>query len=59
MFIKTILLILFTTLTVEFIQGFIPYQFCKIDDLWINTLGGYIGIILSSIINKRDRKALN
>lgn len=56
---KTILLVLFTTLTVEFIQGFIPYRFCEIDDIWLNTLGGYIGILIAKIINKGHIKALN
>lgn len=47
---KTILLLLFTTISVEFIQGFIPYRFCEIDDLWLNTLGGYIGIMIHNYI---------
>lgn len=49
---KTILLILFTTIAIEFIQGFIPYRFCEIDDIWLNTLGGYIGILITKTINK-------
>lgn len=48
---KTILLVLFTTLTVEFIQGFIPYRFCEIDDIWLNTLGGYIAIYPPKVFN--------
>ncbi|MGL5749268.1 MAG: VanZ family protein [Paraclostridium sp.] len=34
------------TLFVEITQGFIPYRFCEIDDLWLNTLGGSIGAYL-------------
>lgn len=31
------------TLFIESIQGFIPYRFCEIDDVWLNTLGGFLG----------------
>ena len=31
------------TLLIEFTQGFIPYRFCEIDDLWLNTLRGFLG----------------
>ena len=37
-------------LGVEFIQGFIPYRFCDIDDIILNTFGGYIGIIIYNIL---------
>lgn len=40
---KTILACLSLTLFVEITQGFIPYRFCEIDDIWLNTLGGTIG----------------
>lgn len=40
---KTIVSSLALTLLVEFTQGFIPYRFCEIDDLWLNTLGGFLG----------------
>ncbi|MBC6003800.1 MAG: VanZ family protein [Paeniclostridium sordellii] len=43
---KTIICCFALTLFVEFIQGFIPYRFCEIDDLWLNTLGGFIGAII-------------
>ncbi|WP_071120039.1 VanZ family protein [Romboutsia timonensis] len=56
---KSILIIFLLTLSIEFIQGFIPYRFCEIDDLWLNTLGGYIGILIAKIINKGHIKALN
>lgn len=56
---KSILIIFLLTLSIEFIQGFIPYRFCEIDDLWLNTLGGYIGILIAKTINKGHIKALN
>lgn len=56
---KSLVLIIFLTLGIEFIQGFIPYRFCEIDDILLNTLGGYIGILISKIINKGHIKALN
>lgn len=56
---KSILIIFLLTLSIEFIQGFLPSRFCEIDDVWLNTLGGYIGIIICKIINKRHIKALN
>lgn len=40
---KTIISCFFLTLLVEFTQGFISYRFCEIDDLWLNTLGGFFG----------------
>ena len=43
----TILTCFLLTLLIEFTQGFIPYRFCEIDDLWLNTLGGFIGAKLS------------
>lgn len=49
---KSILIIFLLTLSIEFIQGFISYRFCEIDDMWLNFLGGYIGIIICKIINK-------
>ncbi|XTR37200.1 VanZ family protein [Paraclostridium tenue] len=33
----------FLTLLVEFTQEFIPYRFCEIYDLWLNTLVGFCG----------------
>ena len=39
-----------TLLGVEFIQGFIPYRFCDIDDIILNTFGGYLGIIIYNIL---------
>ena len=56
---KSSIIIFMITLGVEIIQGFIPYRFCEIDDLWLNTLGGYIGLTISSIINKGSIKASN
>ena len=47
---KTLLAVLIMTLGVEFIQGFIPYRFCDIDDIILNTFGGYIGIIIYNIL---------
>ena len=47
---KTLLAIFIMTLGVEFIQGFIPYRFCDIDDIILNTFGGYIGIIIYNIL---------
>jgi len=44
---KSILLSLTMTLSVEFIQGFIPYRFCEIDDVWINTSGGTFGSLVA------------
>ncbi|MGL5348597.1 MAG: VanZ family protein [Peptostreptococcaceae bacterium] len=49
---KTMLIIFLATFTVEFIQGFIPYRFCEIDDLWLNSLGGYIGLSICVIMDK-------
>ena len=43
---KTIICCFALTLFIELIQGFIPYRFCEIDDLWLNTLGGFIGAII-------------
>lgn len=40
---RTVLACLSLTLFVEITQGFIPYRFCEIDDIWLNTLGGTIG----------------
>jgi len=48
---KSILLSLSMTLCVEFIQGFIPYRFCEIDDIWLNTLGGTIGSCMAYSLN--------
>ena len=47
---KALLAVFIMTLGVEFIQGFIPYRFCDIDDIILNTFGGYIGIIISNIL---------
>ena len=47
---KALLVVLIMTLGVEFIQGFIPYRFCDIDDIILNTFGGYIGIIIYNIL---------
>ena len=47
---KTLLAVFIMTLGVEFIQGFIPYRFCDIDDIILNTFGGYIGIIIYNIL---------
>ena len=47
---KTLLAVLIMTLGVEFIQGFIPYRFCDIDDIILNTFGGYLGIIIYNIL---------
>lgn len=44
---KAILLSLAMTLSVEIIQGFIPYRFCEIDDIWLNTSGGTFGAIIA------------
>ena len=35
---KALLAVFIITLGVEFIQGFIPYRFCDIDDIILNTL---------------------
>ena len=40
---NSILACFMLTLFVEITQGFIPYRFCEIDDIWLNTLGGTIG----------------
>lgn len=48
---KAILLSLVMTLSVEFIQGFIPYRFCEIDDVWLNTLGGTFGSFIAYSLN--------
>ena len=47
---KSLLAIFIMTLGVEFIQGFIPYRFCDIDDIILNTFGGYIGITIYNIL---------
>ena len=47
---KTLLAVFIMTLGVEFIQGFIPYRFCDIDDIILNTFGGYLGIIIYNIL---------
>ena len=55
---KVILISFLTTLGVEFIQGFIPYRFCEIDDIWLNTLGSCIGLLISKItINTHNFKS--
>ena len=46
---KTLLAVLIMTLGIEFIQGFIPYRFCDIDDIILNTFGGLIGIITYNV----------
>jgi glycopeptide antibiotics resistance protein len=56
---KSLIIIFAMTLGVEIAQGFIPYRFCEVDDLWLNTLGGYIGLTISSITNKGSIKASN
>ncbi|MVO72976.1 hypothetical protein GOD95_16155, partial [Paeniclostridium sordellii] len=43
---KTIVTCFLSSLFIEFVQGFIPYRFCEIDDLWLNTLGGFIGGVI-------------
>ena len=48
---NAILAIFIMTLSIEFIQGFIPYRFCEIDDIILNTFGGYIGIIIHNILD--------
>lgn len=40
---RSIIACFMLTLFVEITQGFIPYRFCEIDDIWLNTLGGTIG----------------
>lgn len=40
---KAVFASLALTLFIEFTQGFIPYRFCEIDDVWLNTLGGFLG----------------
>ncbi|MDO7204774.1 VanZ family protein [Paraclostridium bifermentans] len=40
---KVVFASLALTLFIEFTQGFIPYRFCEIDDVWLNTLGGFLG----------------
>ncbi|WP_373598212.1 VanZ family protein [Paraclostridium bifermentans] len=55
---RAILACLSLTLFVEITQGFIPYRFCEIDDIWLNTLGGTIGAyfyyVCLKIKNKYD-----
>ena len=48
---KAILLSLAMTLSVEFIQGFLPYRFCEIDDVWLNTSGGTFGALVGYSFN--------
>lgn len=43
---KTVIICFLLSLFIEFVQGFIPYRFCEIDDLWLNTLGGFIGGVI-------------
>lgn len=43
---KTIVTCFLSSLFIEFVQGFIPYRFCEIYDLWLNTLGGFIGGVI-------------
>ncbi|WP_283592904.1 VanZ family protein [Paraclostridium bifermentans] len=43
---KVVFASLALTLFIEFNQGFIPYRFCEIDDVWLNTLGGFLGSYL-------------
>ena len=40
---KVVFASLALTLFIESTQGFIPYRFCEIDDVWLNTLGGFLG----------------
>ena len=40
---KVVFASLALTLFIEFTQGFIPYRFCEIDDIWLNILGGFLG----------------
>jgi glycopeptide antibiotics resistance protein len=61
---KAILLSLAMTLSVEIIQGFIPYRFCEIDDVWLNTSGGSFGScvayslnLFSNLISKNTRSS--
>lgn len=55
---KSILIIFLLTLSIEFIQGFLPYRYCEIDDVLLNTLGGYIGILICKVVNKRHIEVL-
>ena len=48
---KAMLLSLTMTLSVEIIQGFIPYRFCEIDDIWLNTSGGTFGSFIAYSLN--------
>ncbi|MGL5693683.1 MAG: VanZ family protein, partial [Peptostreptococcaceae bacterium] len=54
----SIVSVLFMTLFIEITQGFIPYRFCEIDDVLLNTLGGVIGVsfyfILIKIFPKKE-----
>lgn len=47
---NALLAIFIMTLSIEFIQGFIPYRFCEIDDIILNTFGGYIGITIYNLL---------
>ena len=55
---KALLTVFIMTLGVEFIQGFIPYRLCDIDDIILNTFGGYIGIIISNILYSKFNNKL-
>ena len=46
---KAFLAVFIMTLSVELIQGFIPYRYCDIDDIILNTFGGLIGIITYNV----------
>ena len=55
---KVVFSTLALTLFIEFTQGFIPYRFCEVDDVWLNTLGGFLGsyIYIKSINYFRNLK---
>lgn len=54
----SILSVLFMTLFIEIVQGFIPYRFCEIDDILLNSFGGVIGIfsyfMLVKVLPKKE-----
>lgn len=47
---KPFLAVFIMTLSVELIQSFIPYRYCDIDDIILNTFGGLIGIITYNVL---------
>lgn len=53
---KSIVYCFLITFSIEVIQGFIPYRYCEIDDIILNTMGSIIGMIINVFTYKRYKR---